>query len=80
MDEQHAIDVDTEHDAKGVVELVRIRFGPHYLAEVRRDHSKVTFTLIATHHGFEADATEVGGELDRIIQDVRHGHPDAVVD
>ena len=80
MDGQLTIDVDTGHDAKGAVELARIRFGPHYLVEVRRDGSKVTFTLVATHHGFKADATEVGGELERIIHDVRDHNPRAVVD
>lgn len=77
----HLIDVDSEKNAKGQITVARIRFGPHYVAEVRaEDPEKVVFALVATHHGFEADASEVGGELERIIEDVRRAHPDALVD
>lgn len=78
--EPHTIDVESEHDASGQVAAARIRFGPHYLVEVRRDEASVTFTLVATHHGFRADATQLGGELEQIINDVRHGRPGAAVD
>lgn len=39
-----------------------------------------SFTLAYTHHGFRADATEVSGELERIIDQVRAAHPEALVD
>ena len=39
-----------------------------------------SFVLVATHHGFRADASEVDGELERIIEEIRHAHPDAEVD
>ncbi|CAN5313338.1 hypothetical protein BH20ACT13_BH20ACT13_18410 [soil metagenome] len=40
----------------------------------------MSFTLAYTHHGFRADATEVSGELERIIDQVRAAHPEALVD
>ena len=42
--------------------------------------ANVSFELVATHHGFKADASEVNGELERIIQEVRHAHPDTTLD
>jgi hypothetical protein len=56
-------------------------FGPHYYVVLeRRDDGKVNFILGATHHGFKADASEVGGELEELIQEIRRGHPQLVVD
>jgi type IV secretory pathway TrbF-like protein len=75
-----SIDVDSEKNANGKVTVARIRFGPHYLVEVRKDRGKVSCVLVATHHGFKADASEVSGELERIIEEVRRAHPDAIVD
>jgi len=40
----------------------------------------VSFVLVATHHGFKADASEVDGELERIIEEVRRAHPETTVD
>ena len=74
------IDVTSERGAGGEVETIRIRFGPHYIVEVHDDRSSVTFTLVATHHGFTADASQVGGELEDVIQEVRSAHPGAAVD
>lgn len=56
--------IDTKKDAKGDYQHVRLVFGPHYFVELHRERDgKVTFVLGATHHGFKADASEVGGEL-----------------
>ncbi len=68
-------------DAEGAITHVRLVFGPHYFAELDlRDGGRVDFTLGATHHGFRADASEVGGELERIIYEVRESRPDLTVD
>lgn len=77
---RHSIDVTSERDAGGDVVAARIRFGPHYVVEVRNEGSRVTFGLVATHHGFAADASDVDGELERIIDDVRRAHPHTEVD
>jgi hypothetical protein len=74
------IDLHSENDALGEIRLVRIRFGPHYGVEVSRNEEGVSFRLVATHHGFEVDASEVDGQLERVIQEVRNEHPDTVVD
>jgi len=75
-----SIDVDCDKDANGEVTAARVRFGHHFLVDVQKEAGRVRFVLVATHHGFEADASEAGGELERIIEEVRRAHPDANVD
>ena len=74
------IDVHIEKGPSGEITSARIRFGPHFIVEVQDDDGKVTFRLVVTHHGFEADASRVSGELESIIEEVRAAHPDAVID
>ena len=60
---------------------IRIVFGPHYFIELHRTaKGPVTFILGATHHGFKADASEVGGELEQFIEVIRRLHPANAVD
>ena len=81
MDEPlRSIDVDVERAANGQVRRARTRFGPHHVVEVRTDGEKTSFALRYTHHGFEVDASEVSGELERIIDQVRGANPDSAVD
>jgi hypothetical protein len=40
----------------------------------------LTIVLGATHHGFKADASEVDGDLERLINEVREEHPEMAVD
>lgn len=43
----------------------RLVFGAHYSVELHREQAgRGTFVLGATRHGFRADASEVGGELE----------------
>ena len=59
----------------------RIRFGPHYFLEIHREpDGRTTFALGSTHHGFRADASQVGGELDQFINEIRAAHPENRVD
>jgi hypothetical protein len=44
------------------------------------DLGAVTFVLGATHHGFKADASQVNGELEKIIYEVRGNHAANLVD
>jgi hypothetical protein len=76
----NSIDLDVESDANGEVRLARIRFGPHYLVEVRKEQGETSFELCYTHHGFKADASDVDGELERLIEEVRRTHPEARID
>jgi hypothetical protein len=72
--------MDSERDANGEIRSARIRFGPHYLVQVSTDGEEVLFELSFTHHGFKADASDVNGELERIIEEVRRTHPEATLD
>jgi hypothetical protein len=73
--------IDVERDAEGNPHHVRLVFGSHYFVELQREDSgNVTFVLGATHHGFRADASEVGGELEALIEEIRRAHPGSVVD
>jgi len=75
-----SIDLQSETDANGEIMLVQIRFGPHYSVEVREERGETLFKLRYTHHGFKADASQVGGELEAIVEEVRRSHPQASVD
>jgi hypothetical protein len=73
--------IDTKKDAKGDYQHVRLVFGPHFFVELHRERDgKVTFVLGATHHGFKADASEIGGELVDLINEIRRAHPNNMVD
>lgn len=73
--------VDIEKDETGNIKMVRLVFGPHYFVELHgKGKGKVDFVLGATHHGFYADASEVNGELEKIIYEVREAHANKLVD
>lgn len=73
--------IDVDKDDEGNASHVRVVFGPHYFIELHReDTGGVTFVLGATHHGFKADASEVKGELEGLINEVREAHPENAVD
>jgi hypothetical protein len=73
--------IDVERGAEGNPHHVRLVFGPHYFVELQEEDSgNVTFVLGATHHGIRVDASEVGGELEALIDEIRRAHPGSVVD
>lgn len=73
--------VETKRNAKGTYEHVRLVFGPHYFVELHRERDgKVAFVLGAAHHGFKADASQVGGELENFSNEIRDTHPKNLVD
>ena len=66
---------------RGDYESVRLVFGPHYFVQLKlEDFGAVTFVLGATPHGFKADASQVNGELEKIIYEVRGNHAGNLVD
>ena len=68
-------------DNDGNYKRVRLVFGPHYFVNLDLEPSgKVSFVLGATHHGFKADASEVNGELEKIIYEIRTSHPENTAD
>jgi hypothetical protein len=73
--------VEISEDDRGEYTDVRVVFGPHYFLELHREEGGgVTFALGVTHHGFRADASEVGGELEAFIDEARAAHADNLVD
>ena len=56
-------------------------FGPYHFVDLhRREDGGVDFVMGTPHHGFLADASIVGGELEGIINEVRETYPDLTVD
>lgn len=74
------IDIKEHKNEKGEIKTVYIRFGPHYFIEIIRDGEKTLFKLGATHHGFKADASEINGELESLINEIRNNHPEKIID
>ena len=73
--------IDVDRDADGQPTRLGVVFGPHYFFEVHSvDEGPVTVILGATHHGFRADASDVGGELEVLINEIRDMHPATTVD
>jgi hypothetical protein len=68
-------EVEVEKDAKGNIQAVRFAFGPHYFVQVQRENGKAVFYFGATHHGIKADASEVNGELERFVEELKTAHP-----
>jgi hypothetical protein len=73
-------EVTLKKDRTGRYERVRLVFGPHYFVELSEDGGKLTFVLGATHHGFKADASQIGGQLESFIEEIREKHSENRVD
>lgn len=73
-------DVKIKKDQDGNYENIRVTFGPHYFIEINAGDNKTTFVLGVTHHDFRADASEIDGELERFINEVRSNHPNNLID
>jgi hypothetical protein len=59
---------------------VKIAFGPHYFVEVSNKGGRIQFVLGANRHGIKADASMVGGELEKMIEMMRREFPKSKVD
>jgi len=78
MKAENRIRLDIVENTPG--KQIKVNFGPHYFVDIFEKDGKATFVLGATHHGFMVDASEVNGELEKIIYEVRGAHPDKTVD
>lgn len=73
-------DVEIKRNDKGQIQSVRIVFGPHHFVDLIDEDGKLSFAVGFTHHGFKADASEVNGELEQLIEEIRRAHPDKAID
>jgi hypothetical protein len=64
---------------KGGVEAVVVRLAPHYLIVITGG-TKPTVSMACTHHGFVAEAFELNGQLEQVINYVRKRFPKLRVD
>ena len=64
---------------KGGVEAVVVRLAPHHLVVITGG-AKPTVSLACTHHGFVAEAHELNGQLEQVINHVRKHFPKLRVD
>ena len=64
---------------KGGVEAVVVRLAPHYLIVITGG-AKPTVSMACTHHGFVAEAFELNGQLEQVINHVRTRFPELRVD
>ena len=64
---------------KGGIEAVVVRLAPHHLVVITGG-SKPTVSLACTHHGFVAEAYELNGQLEQVINHVRKHFPKLRVD
>lgn len=73
---QHPIrEPEVARTSKGEISSVRFAFGPHYFIEVEQQGDRVSCALGCTHHGIKADASEVMGELERFVEELKAPHP-----
>ena len=74
--------VNIEKEEEGKYKSVEITFGPHFIVRIDNEgeEGKLRFVLVATHHGFCADASEINGELEKFIYKIRDLYPQNTVD
>ena len=69
--------VNQYRDEKTGLGKLHVVFGPHYFLEIEEQpDGKTSFIIGATHHGFRADASVPGGELETFIEQIRNKYPD----
>ena len=64
---------------KGGIEAVVVRLAPHHLVVITGG-AKPTVSMACTHHGFVAEAFELNGQLEQVINHVRKHFPKLRVD
>ena len=56
---------------------VQVLFGTNYFIEIVDNDGRVEFLLGAHHTGFKADASELQGQLQKYIAEVKERHPES---
>lgn len=57
------------------VENVKIAFGPHHFCNISKENGDIYFEVGFTHHGVKFKASEVDGDLYKIIDKLRKEYP-----
>lgn len=73
-------EIDIKKYRDGRYRQVLVTFGPHHGVNIFEKDGRVFFELVATHHGFRADATDVPSELEKLIYEIMDNHQDIVID
>ena len=56
---------------------VQVLFGTNYFLEIVDNDGRVEFLLGAHHTGFKADASEIQGQLEKYISEIKAQHPES---
>ncbi len=56
---------------------VQVLFGTNYFLEIIDNDGRVEFLLGAHHTGFKADASEIQGQLQKYISEIKDRHPES---
>jgi len=67
---------EVKRNAQGQISELRVHFGPHHFFQLRRENGRVKVAIGATHHGIEADASDVPSEFEQLINELQRQHPD----
>jgi hypothetical protein len=52
-------------------------FGTNYFLQIVDNEGRVEFLLGAHHTGFKADASEIQGQLQKYISEIKDRHPES---
>lgn len=72
--------LEVTKDESGNTTSINVLFGPHYFLEIKEVDNRVNVELGVTHHGFKADASEVGKGLEERIWMIKEKFPEASFD
>ena len=65
------LEVETDQGHLDSPKWVRVVFGPHHFVEIYPDGDRVMFSLGATHHGICLDASDVCGDLENVLDNLK---------
>jgi hypothetical protein len=64
--------LEIQQDSNGRINRIGFVFGPHHFIDVSiNEKNETNFVLGVTHHGFEADASILSSDLEKIIWAIR---------
>jgi hypothetical protein len=66
-----------EGDREKGFKRIQVLFGTNYFLEIVETGGRVNLLLGAHHTGFKADASDLRGELEKYITEIRGRHPES---